>query len=96
VHFGEGEAELFPLDKNMLVPCEPTVQMKSEVFAVFRLGELHIVEMDRWARRVVKVTWVDLVSLAFSRQSNRCEDSFNLHGSSASPNPHDTFRFIRL
>jgi hypothetical protein len=33
----------------MLVPCEPSVQVESEVFDAFRLGELHIVEMDRWA-----------------------------------------------
>jgi hypothetical protein len=33
----------------MLVPREPFVQVESEVFDVYRLGELHIVEMDRWA-----------------------------------------------
>jgi hypothetical protein len=49
MHFGVGEAELFPLGENMLVPREPSVQVESEVFDVFRLGELHIVEMDRWA-----------------------------------------------
>jgi hypothetical protein len=48
MHFGEGEVELFPLDENMFMPCEPSVQVESEVFDVFRLGELHIVEMDRW------------------------------------------------
>jgi hypothetical protein len=49
MHFGKGEAKLFPLGENMLMPCEPSVQVEAEVFDVFRLGELHIVEMDRWA-----------------------------------------------
>jgi hypothetical protein len=29
MHFGEGEAELFPLADNMLVPREPSVQVES-------------------------------------------------------------------
>jgi hypothetical protein len=49
MHFCKGEAKLFPLGENMLMPCEPSVQVEAEVFDVFRLGKLHIVEMDRWA-----------------------------------------------
>jgi hypothetical protein len=33
----------------MLMPCEPSVQVEAEIFDVFRLGDLHIVEKDRWA-----------------------------------------------
>jgi hypothetical protein len=66
MQFGEGEAELFALGENVFMPGEPSVQVESEVFDVPRLGELHIVE---WTGGQVKVTWVDFVSLAFSRQS---------------------------
>jgi hypothetical protein len=40
MHFGKGEAKLFPLGENMLMPCEPSVQVEAEVFDVFRLGDV--------------------------------------------------------
>jgi hypothetical protein len=70
MNFGKSEAKLFPLGENMLMPCEPSVQVEAEVFTSSDWGSCTWL---RWtggqvARRVVKVTWVDLVSLAFSRQ----------------------------
>jgi hypothetical protein len=65
VHFGEGESELFPLDENMFMPAKSSVKVEPEVFDFVRLRELHIVDMDRWAGLVVKMTWDDLLSLAF-------------------------------
>jgi hypothetical protein len=43
MHFGEGESELFVSGKS-------SVKVQPEVFDIF-LGELHIVDMDRWAGR---------------------------------------------
>jgi hypothetical protein len=48
MHFGEGEAELFPLSENTFMPGKSSVEVMPEIlFDVFRLGELHIVDMDR-------------------------------------------------
>jgi hypothetical protein len=49
MHFGE--AELFPLGENMFMPGKSSVEVELEIFDVFRLVELHIVDMDRWAGR---------------------------------------------
>jgi hypothetical protein len=51
MHFGEGEAELFPHGENMFMPGKSSFEAEPEIFDVFRLGELHIVDMDRLAGR---------------------------------------------
>jgi hypothetical protein len=45
MNFGEGEAELFPLSENMFIPGKSSVEVETEIFEVFRLGKLHIVDM---------------------------------------------------
>jgi hypothetical protein len=54
----------------MWVPGKSSVEMKSKVFNMVLLRDLHTIYMDWWdvARRVVNVTWTDLVSLACIRQ----------------------------
>jgi hypothetical protein len=39
VHFGKGEAKVFPLSEDMPVPREPAVQVEAEVFNIVSLGE---------------------------------------------------------
>jgi hypothetical protein len=51
MYFGESESELFPLSKNMFVPGKSSVKVEPEIFDILFLGELHIVDMDRWAGR---------------------------------------------
>jgi hypothetical protein len=48
MHFGEGEAELFPLGENMLVPREPSVQVESKVLTSSDWGSCTLL-MYRWA-----------------------------------------------
>jgi hypothetical protein len=39
MHFGEGEAELFPLSENMFVPGKSSVKVEPEIFDIF-FGEV--------------------------------------------------------
>jgi hypothetical protein len=41
MHFGKGEAKLFPLSEDMPLPREPAVQVEAQVFNIVSLGELH-------------------------------------------------------
>jgi hypothetical protein len=63
------------LEKNVCVPGNAAIEMKSKVFDMVLLRYLQVIYMDRWAvsRFVVNVIWTELVSLALIRQS-RSED----------------------
>jgi hypothetical protein len=67
MHFVEGEAELFPLSENVFVPGKSSVKVQTEIFDIIFLGSCTslIWTGGQVALRVVKVTFVDLASLAF-------------------------------
>jgi hypothetical protein len=42
--------QLFTFCKNVVVPGKLSIEMKSKVFDMVLLRDLHIIYMDRWAR----------------------------------------------
>jgi hypothetical protein len=55
MHFGEGEAELFPLSENVFMPGKSSVLVEPEIFGVIGLRKLNIVNMKRWAERIIEL-----------------------------------------